>query len=144
MHRGKVRFKQNDDSEYLHLLLIRYCGADGTHDDITCDDGQIVIVNYAATEDSWLWMCGDDDGRCPGAFQVGCEPDDNYPDTTTTASSTKAPFVGICNQMKNPLGTCDCPDNPNQLWISADCTEVKSFFNFLSSYSQLLNLSLTL
>ena len=53
-----------------------------------------------------------------------------------------AQFVGICNQMKNPLGTCDCPDNPNQLWISADCTEVKTFFNFLSSSSQLLNLSI--
>ena len=43
-----------------------------------------MIVNYAATEDSWLWQCGDDDGRCPGAFQVGCEPDDDYTTTTTT------------------------------------------------------------
>ena len=42
-------------------------------------------------------------------------------------SGTRAQFVGICNQMKNPLGTCDCPDNPNQLWISADCTEVNSY-----------------
>ena len=120
----------------IYTYFIRYCGADGTHDDITCDDGQIVIVNYAATEDTWLWQCGDDDGRCPGAFQVGCEPDDNYPGTTTTTTTTttKAPFVGICNQMKNPLGTCDCPDNPNQLWISADCTEVYTYefpLNFL-------------
>ena len=46
-------------------------------------------------------------------------------------SGTKAQdFVGICNQMKNPLGTCDCPGNTNQLWISADCTEV--FHTYLS------------
>ena len=43
-------------------------------------------------------------------------------------SGTKAQdFVGICNQMKNPLGTCDCPGNTNQLWISADCTEVNIY-----------------
>ena len=47
-----------------------------------------MIVNYAATEDTWLWECRDDDGRCPGAFQVGCEPDDNYPGTTTTTTTT--------------------------------------------------------
>ena len=70
----------------IYTYFIRYCGADGTHDDITCDDGQIVIVNYAATEDTWLWQCGDDDGRCPGAFQVGCEPDDDYTTTTTTTT----------------------------------------------------------
>ena len=64
------------------ITLIRHCGPDGAHEDISCEEGQIVIVNYAATEDTWLWQCGDDDGRCPGAFQVGCEPDDSY--TTTT------------------------------------------------------------
>ena len=45
------------------------------------------------------------------------------------SGGTKAQdFVGICNQMKNPLGTCDCPGNTNQLWISADCTEVNKYF----------------
>ena len=70
----------------ISTSFIRFCGADGSHDDITCEDGQIVIVNYAATEDSWLWECRDDDGRCPGAFQVGCEPDDDYTTTTTTTT----------------------------------------------------------
>ena len=72
----------------IDIYLIRHCGPDGAHEDISCEEGQIVIVNYAATEESWLWQCGDDDGRCPGAFQVGCEPDDDYPATTTTTTTT--------------------------------------------------------
>ena len=47
-----------------------------------------MIVNYAATDDTWLWKCEADDGRCPGAFQVGCEPDDSYGTTTTTTTTT--------------------------------------------------------
>ena len=47
-----------------------------------------MIVNYAATDDTWLWMCAVDDGRCPGAFQVGCDPDDSFTTTTTTTTTT--------------------------------------------------------
>ena len=60
----------------------RFCGADGSHDDLSCDAGEIVIVNYAATEHTWKWQCGADDGRCPGAFQVGCEDPDNGASST--------------------------------------------------------------
>ena len=34
-------------------------------------------------------------------------------------------FVGLCTQGKNPLGTCGCPGNTNQLWINDDCTQVR-------------------
>ena len=44
-------------------------------------------------------------------------------------SGAKAEFTGLCNQMANPFGTCDCPDT-NQLWINADCTEVTIFTKF--------------
>ena len=49
-----------------------------------------MIVNYAATEDTWIWRCGADDGRCPGAFQVGC--DNVY---TTTTTDPDAPWVQL-------------------------------------------------
>ena len=45
----------------------------GTYETKTCDDGRIVYVNHASDSDTWLWMCGPDDGRCPGAFHVGCD-----------------------------------------------------------------------
>ena len=41
-------------------------------------------------------------------------------------SGAKAEFTGLCNQMANPLGTCDCPGK-NQLWVNDDCTEVSTF-----------------
>ena len=44
-------------------------------------------------------------------------------------SGAKAQFTGLCNQMANPLGTCDCSDT-NQLWVNADCTEVNTFTKF--------------
>ena len=53
-----------------------------------------MIVNYAATDHTWLWMCAADDGRCPGAFQVGCDPDDSYTTTTTTTTTTTDPDAG--------------------------------------------------
>ena len=56
----------------------------GTYETKSCDDGRIVYVNHASDSNTWLWMCGPDDGRCPGAFHVGCEPDDSYTTTTTT------------------------------------------------------------
>ena len=50
------------------------CFANGTHAEKTCGEGEIVYIN-TVTHD---WMCGIDDGRCPGAFQVGCDPDPDY------------------------------------------------------------------
>ena len=44
-----------------------------------------------------------DDGRCPGAFQVGCDPTLNF-----------------CDRKPNPLGQC-CGNG--QLWINDDCTQ---------------------
>ena len=48
---------------------------DGSYETKSCDDGRIVYVNHASSNDTWLWMCGPDDGRCPGAFHVGCNVD---------------------------------------------------------------------
>ena len=48
----------------------RYCFANGTFETKTCPEDQIVFINVATND----WFCGLDDGRCPGAFQVGCEP----------------------------------------------------------------------
>ena len=50
-------------------------------------------------------------------------------------SGAKAEFTGLCNQMANPLGTCDCPDT-NQLWVNADCTEVTTFTKFILESSR--------
>ena len=49
-----------------------------------------MVVNYALDN----WSCKADDGRCPGAFQAGCDADANYPyDPTSapTAAPTAAP-----------------------------------------------------
>merc|ERR1712156_1090737 len=78
----------------------------------TCGEGEIVYIN-TVTHD---WMCGIDDGRCPGAFQVGCEPDPNY-----STAVPPPPPVNFCNQTKNPLGDCECGDQ-NQLRINHDCS----------------------
>ena len=87
----------------IDIYLIRHCGPDGAHEDISCEEGQIVIVNYAATEHTWLWQCGDDDGRCPGAFQVGCEPDDSY--TTTTIDPDNSGNSAISLFSFGPFGS---------------------------------------
>ena len=63
----------------------------GQYETKTCEDGRIVYVNHASNNDTWLWMCGPDDGRCPGAFHVGC---DSYTTTTTTTTTTTDPDAG--------------------------------------------------
>ena len=47
-----------------------------------------MYVNHASDSDTWMWMCGADDGRCPGAFHVGC---DGY--TFLTQSGAASPRV---------------------------------------------------
>merc|ERR1711935_1078349 len=66
----------------------RYCktGAADDYEEETCGEGQIVYVDL--TDNSWA--CGDDDGRCPGAFHVGCQ-DDDYTTTTTATTTTVMP-----------------------------------------------------
>jgi len=56
----------------------RFCDSSHTPDgywDISCGEGQIIYVNLVDNS----WSCGDDDGRCPGSFHVGCQ-DDSYDD----------------------------------------------------------------
>jgi len=48
----------------------KYCNIDGSFISKTCGEGEIVFINVATND----WFCGLDDGRCPGAFQVGCDP----------------------------------------------------------------------
>ena len=90
------------------------CFANGTHVQKRCGEGEIVYIN-TVTHD---WMCGIDDGRCPGAFQVGCDPDPDY------STVPPPPPINFCNQTKNPLGDCECGDQ-NQLWINDDCHQVR-------------------
>ena len=80
----------------------RYCNAkDSINATITCDNpDEIVFVNVATQTAS----CGKDDGRCPGAFSVGCDPTLNF-----------------CERKANPYGEC-C--GRGQLWINDDCSEV--------------------
>ena len=63
-----------------------------------------------------------DDGRCPGAFHVGCQDDTTDPPTdepSTTVSSTVSPDT--CHPANNTLGTCQCD---KQLFIGEDCSKV--------------------
>ena len=48
---------------------------------INCPEGEIIMVDLVTFGIS----CGADDGRCPGAFSVGCDTDTEAP-TTTEAS----------------------------------------------------------
>ena len=74
----------------------RYCYANGTFETKTCPEEQIVFINVATND----WFCGLDDGRCPGAFQVGCEADPNHP-TAPPTTTTSDPNNGA---IKNGLG----------------------------------------
>ena len=59
-----------------------------------------------------------DDGRCPGAFHVGCQDD-------VTAEPTQEPTTTLpesrCTFANNTLGSCTCDE---QLFISGDCQKV--------------------
>merc|ERR1712168_550960 len=73
---GQLRVSQ--DCKTAH-----YCNSTlpNGFDEITCSNpNEIVYVNLAQMS----WSCAADDGRCPGAFHVGCE-------TTTTTTTTTNP-----------------------------------------------------
>merc|ERR1719232_265278 len=82
---GQLRVKQD-------CTEARFCMENGKYETKTCEEGRIVYVNHASNDDTWLWMCGPDDGRCPGAFHVGCDADSGY--TTTTTTTTTEPDAG--------------------------------------------------
>jgi len=74
------------------------------YEDITCSNtSEIIYVDLLTYETS----CGPDDGRCPGAFKVGCDTD----------TSTESP-ADKCNPTNNPYGECECP---GQLFYGSDC-----------------------
>merc|ERR1711868_190215 len=70
---GQLRV--NNDCTYA-----RRCNssAEAGYEEFNCTDGQIVHVNLI----NFRISCGENDGRCPGAFHVGCDQ------ATTTSSST--------------------------------------------------------
>ena len=106
------------------------CFENGTHVQKTCAEGEIVYIN-TVTHD---WMCGIDDGRCPGAFQVGCDPDPDY------STVPPPPPVNFCNKTKNPLGEC-CGNR--QLWINDGCTTVSfkfGYFTMLMQFNSIIGL----
>ena len=104
------------------LIFIRMCFANGTHVQKTCPEGQIIYINVVTHD----WMCGIDDGRCPGAFQVGCDPDPDY------STVPPPPPVNFCNKTKNPLGEC-CGNK--QLWISDGCTTVSFKWGYFTTFN---------
>jgi len=73
----------------------KYCDG-GEINTISClDPDDIVFVNLVTLG----WSCQEDDGRCPGAFSVGCEPDENYP---TQNPPTEEPENGSIMTVLSP------------------------------------------
>merc|ERR1712212_211607 len=72
---GQLRV--NNDCTYA-----RRCNgsAENGYEEFNCSDGQIVHVNLI----NFRISCGENDGRCPGAFHVVCA----LPTTTTTTTPT--------------------------------------------------------
>ena len=64
---------------------------DGEDEDINCSEGEIIMVDLVTFDIS----CGADDGRCPGAFSVGCDTDTTTTTTTeeTTTSSSDSIWI---------------------------------------------------
>merc|ERR1719228_508998 len=56
---------------------------------ISCGEEELVYVNLVTHS----WACGPDDGRCPGAFHVGCQDDTTDPPTEepTNEHTTEEP-----------------------------------------------------
>ena len=73
------------------------CKVDG-YDDISCPNaGEIIMVDLLTYDIT----CGPDDGRCPGAFSVGCDtqteteaPGDRCEPTTVSGRVSRRIFVG--------------------------------------------------
>ena len=71
---------------------------DGEDQDIDCEEGEIIMVDLV----TFAISCGPDDGRCPGAFSVGCDTDTETPTpttaeatTTTTSSSSDSIWISL-------------------------------------------------
>merc|ERR1712110_1257312 len=63
----------------------KLCKSDGEEDaeDVSCPVfGEIIMVNLVTYDIT----CGPDDGRCPGAFSVGCDTGTTTTTTTTTTT----------------------------------------------------------
>ncbi len=59
----------------------------GGYKDINCPvGGEIIMVDLVTLDIS----CGPDDGRCPGAFSVGCDIETTTSTSTTTTTTTTA------------------------------------------------------
>eukprot|EP00091_Calanus_sinicus_P009066 TRINITY_DN21448_c0_g1_i1.p1 TRINITY_DN21448_c0_g1~~TRINITY_DN21448_c0_g1_i1.p1 ORF type:complete len:142 (-),score=14.36 TRINITY_DN21448_c0_g1_i1:300-725(-) len=90
----------------------KYCNLiEYDHRDISCpEEDQIVYVHLV----SHMWYCGEDDGRCPGTFDVGCQDD-------STDAPTEEPTTmpeSQCTLAKNTLGQCGCG---KQLFVGDEC-----------------------
>ena len=89
----------------------RLCKMDGEDQDIDCEEGEIIMVDLV----TFAISCGPDDGRCPGAFSVGCDTDTETP-TPTTAEATTT------NESTNPTTaeatTTTTSSSSDSIWIS--------------------------
>ena len=111
-------------------MAFRFCNSStpAGYEEISCSDDKIVLVNLLTHS----WYCGrvldtsqdckhsinffQDDGRCPGAFHVGCQEDPTGAPTEPT--TTPDPRCTLAN---NTLGNCECGE---QLFIAEDCGKV--------------------
>ena len=77
------------------------------------------------------WKCGKDDGRCPGAFHVGCQEDSEPTEDPTgptedptepspEPSPTTPAWEECLPSNNNTLGECCCQD---QIFMSEDCRQ---------------------
>ena len=81
---------------------------DGEDEDINCPEGEIIMVDLVTFDIS----CGANDGRCPGAFSVGCDTDTEASTTTTSETTTT-------NESTNPTtAETTTTSSSDSIWIS--------------------------
>ena len=98
---------------------------DGEDEDINCEEGEIIMVDLV----TFAISCGPDDGRCPGAFSVGCDTDTETPTPTTAEATTTNESTNpttaeatTTNESTNPTTaeatTTTTSSSSDSIWIS--------------------------
>merc|ERR1712154_358474 len=88
--------------------------AENGYEEFNCYDGQIVHVNLI----NFRITCGENDGRCPGAFHVGCD----QPTTTTTTP----PTTSSTSDSSSTTSTSSTSDSSSTTTSTAGTTSSKA------------------